>query len=503
MNASLPSRPTSIEPRGLASTPELPTLDNQLNEVGGSARTIIHATLTACAITIVFLLLYRFYMTVFLLFTASALQVAFQPVVEAVHQRGLRRAVGVFLVYALLLLFVLLLTWFIAPLLIDQARTVLNDLPTYYQKLRSMLTSVRSGLVRGIAFTLPEQLSLSSLASLASQLSASNAASTVSATTGTAADTTQTQSWLAIQQTSRTLFAIFAVFALAYYWTLERDVILLKLILQAPSDQRDELRALINEIQLKIGAYFRGQLILCVIVGAMSTGAFLLIGVPNALVLGILMGIFEAIPVLGPTLGAIPAVLMTLATAPQHAIWVVIALVAVQGIENNFLVPRIMDRSVGVSAVVSLLALAAFGALFGIVGAILAIPLAAILQILANRLLFNTPWVEDAPNPVADPLSVSRGKIGLLRTQAQELAFDIRKQARAEGNNEEPETEVDQIEDEIEMIAVDLDRMLAQIEEQKSTATPAAATAKQASGTTFVPVRPSERQPIRKGSNLP
>jgi hypothetical protein len=202
---------------------------------------------------------------------------------------------------------------------------------------------------------------------------------------------------------------------------------------------------------------------LCVIVGVMSLVAFLLLGIPNALVLGALMGIFEALPVIGPTLGAIPAVLLTLAVAPEKTVWVIVALIAIQVVENNLLVPRIMDQSVGVNAIVSILAIAAFGLLFGIGGAILAIPLAAILQILIKRFLFELPPPEDAINntPLTAPVMMppnSRDQFGKLRLEAQELAQDIRKQAR--GEETPADTAAEQIEDLIEAIAVDLDKLL-------------------------------------------
>ena len=237
-----------------------------------------------------------------------------------------------------------------------------------------------------------------------------------------------------------------------------------KLLLRVPQERREEVRKVIGEMEGKIGAYFRGQIILCVIVGVMSGLAFFWLAVPNALVLGGLMGIFEALPVIGPTLGAVPAILMTLAVAPEKALWVIIALTAIQGIENNLLVPRIMDQSVGVNAIVSILAIAAFGLLFGLGGAILAIPLAAMLQILLKRFLFTiaTPDEVNESNPLTPPNS--RDQIGKLRLEAQELAQDVRKQARSESAL--PEDDNEHIEDLIEAIAVDLDSWLIQAKER-------------------------------------
>lgn len=213
----------------------------------------------------------------------------------------------------------------------------------------------------------------------------------------------------------------------------------------------------------KIGGYFRGQIILCVIVGVVSVLAFWLIGVPYALVLGVLMGIFEAVPVIGPILGAAPAIVITLATAPDKVIWTVAALVAIQVLEGNLLVPRVMDQSVGVNAIVSILAITAFGALFGIAGAVLAIPLAAILQILINRALFNLPMPEDALSTTSGAGAGKRDRLALLRMETHELIQDVRKLVRS-GGDDQADAAGEEAEDIIEDVAQALDAVLVQME---------------------------------------
>ena len=138
----------------------------------------------------------------------------------------------------------------------------------------------------------------------------------------------------------------------------------------------------------------------------------------------------------------------------------------IQGVENNLLVPRIMDQSVGVNAIVSLLAIAAFGILFGIGGAILAIPLAAILQIVLNRLLFNVPVSEEAPTLSPSTDHLERNQVSVLRFETQHLVQDVRKQVRATDSTlVDPETE--RVEDMIEAIATDLDSILSKMETEK------------------------------------
>jgi predicted PurR-regulated permease PerM len=274
------------------------------------------------------------------------------------------------------------------------------------------------------------------------------------------------QGWRYAGLVFRIFLALFGVFALAYYWMLEGGLLLRRLVLRAPAGQRSELRAIIAEIEAKIGSYFRGQLILCVIVGLLSMIAFLLLGVPNALLLGVLMGLFEAIPVIGPTLGAVPAIVFTLASAPEMTLWVIGALIAIQVAENNFLVPRVMGGSVGVNAVVTLLAIAAFGGLFGVAGAILAIPLAAILQILLDRLLFNTPLNAEANASVTDTQESGRGQIGVWRLEAQHLAQAAREgpTGASDANGVPLDLEAEQTADDVESIAAELNLLLARLE---------------------------------------
>lgn len=132
--------------------------------------------------------------------------------------------------------------------------------------------------------------------------------------------------------------------------------------------------------------YVRGQLVLCAAVG-LATGVGLLflrlLGVPvqYVLLLAIVAGITEFIPVIGPIIGAIPAVLLALfSDNPSSAIWVTLVYVVVQQLENNILVPRIIGESVGVHPAILTVLLIAMGQIFGLLGVILAAPLAAIAR---------------------------------------------------------------------------------------------------------------------------
>ena len=135
------------------------------------------------------------------------------------------------------------------------------------------------------------------------------------------------------------IFVLIAIVMLAYHWTNEGELITLQGILLAPQSRRDEIRTLLSEIESKNGAYIRGQLLLCLIVGGMATVSYLVLGIPYAFVLGLVMTIAEAVPMIGPLIGAVPAVLVTASMAPDMTLWVILALSAIQMLENNLIVP--------------------------------------------------------------------------------------------------------------------------------------------------------------------
>jgi type VI protein secretion system component VasK len=152
----------------------------------------------------------------------------------------------------------------------------------------------------------------------------------------------------------------------------------------------------------------------------------------------------------GPALGAIPAILVGLSVSPTTALWVLVAAGAVQLIENQLLVPRIVRSLVGVNPVLTLIAVAGATSLFGVAGVLLAVPLAAVGQFLLDRYVIHGE--EGAGADLA-----GRGRENVIRYQARDLAQDARRQLQ-EGDGEPG---VQSVTDAIEEIAHDLDRLLA------------------------------------------
>jgi predicted PurR-regulated permease PerM len=147
-----------------------------------------------------------------------------------------------------------------------------------------------------------------------------------------------------------------------------------------PQQFRADVQCLASLIDDVLSAYVRGQLLLCLFVGSMATIALFAIGVPFALVLGLIAGILEALPFVGPILGAIPAVAIALLSDPVSAIWVAAAFFAIQQVENLILVPRIAGKSVKLHPAVVMVVLVVGNELAGFWGMLIAVPVTAVLQ---------------------------------------------------------------------------------------------------------------------------
>jgi predicted PurR-regulated permease PerM len=147
-----------------------------------------------------------------------------------------------------------------------------------------------------------------------------------------------------------------------------------------PQQLRPDVECMARLIDDVLSAYIRGQLLLCLFVGGLSTLAMLIIGVPFALILGLIAGIFELLPYVGPILGAIPAILVALLSEPGSAIWVAIAFLAIQQIENLLLAPRISGESVKLHPALVMVVLVIGNELAGFWGLLIAVPVTAVIR---------------------------------------------------------------------------------------------------------------------------
>lgn len=409
------------------------------------------ATVFVVSVGLAFWLVFRFRLVLFALFVALVISTALTPGVSWLNRRGVPRALGVILSYLLILAVFAGFIWLVAPLILDQVAGISEELPVYYQQFRDWLMDSPSFLVRLIGGRLPQELILTPF---------SQQVPLIDPESPQGQDTREDQAIRAqiaqaIEVTGTVLRGSFiglAVILLAFYWTLDGQRAVRYLLLLVPQSQREDIREIYEEVESKVGSYIRGVFLVSLIVGSMAMVAYWILGLPYALSLGIIAGVFEAVPIVGPALGAIPALTIALGTGDSTlVIGVIVATLIIQLVENYVLAPRILGHSVGVNPIVTLLALVTFTSLLGFAGALLAIPLAAVFQIILDRIILN-------PEAQEDDIPTGRDQLSVLRIELQELSTDVRKKIR-EKDDEMGENE-DQLEDYLEKIASDLDQVL-------------------------------------------
>jgi predicted PurR-regulated permease PerM len=394
---------------------------------GWNGRRILLANLVVLGVVACFALLFRFAAALFILFVGVSLGMAVKPGVEWLRRHGWPRWAGALAIYAALGCVCAGVLMLIIPIVADRTAALFAGAPHHLARLRNELLTSESHTLQRIAWYLPTAVERAGAPAL-------DVRSVIES------------GWTV----GRNLFTIVAVLLLGYYWTLEGERRMRALVLFAPFDRRRSIRGFIQEIERTVGAYLRGQSLVCLIIGVLAFVIYRLLGLPHAGIVGLVYAIGEAIPVAGPIIGTTVAAMVAASVGPSLVLGVVIAAVFLQLFENYVLIPRVMVRAVGTNPLVTLLAITGFASVLGVAGAILAIPLAAIVQLLLSRFLLG------AEAQHGDP-PAGRGHLSAVRYEVRELIVDLRKVAPL--SDRSPSAE--RVEDAIEGIAHDLDRMLA------------------------------------------
>jgi len=190
------------------------------------------------------------------------------------------------------------------------------------------------------------------------------------------------------------------------FWTffLLRDLDLIRdsINRMLPGVIREDLSSILRMLDHTIGGYLRGQIGLMIIIGVMQTIVLTLLGLQYALLLGVLAGILEIVPNIGPTIAAIPAVLVALTQSPGLALVTALVCILIQAVENSFIVPRVLGRSVGLHPVVMTVMLVVGTEIAGLPGLVLAPILTAVLADVYRYLAYR---FADTPYPPSDALA--------------------------------------------------------------------------------------------------
>ncbi|CAN5180381.1 AI-2E family transporter [soil metagenome] len=182
------------------------------------------------------------------------------------------------------------------------------------------------------------------------------------------------------------LISTLTILIVSFYLLLSHDKFQRSISKLFHRDLRESVVVTMNQIDDKLGAWMRGQLVLCLSIGVLTWIALSLLNLPYALPLALIAAIFEALPTIGPILAAVPALIVAFTLSPNLAIFVAIIYFIIQTLENNVLVPKIMQHAVGLNPVIVIVGIMIGGSLMGIPGALLSIPFISFLTVLFSNL---------------------------------------------------------------------------------------------------------------------
>ncbi len=187
------------------------------------------------------------------------------------------------------------------------------------------------------------------------------------------------------------IISLVTVLFMTFYMLVEGPQIKRGFLTLFPGERRERVEEILQRIGRRFGGWVRGQLLLGLIIGVVVGIGALILGLPYALLLGVVAGFTELIPIVGPILGAVPAVLIAFVQPPWGRWWGVLVVIGfytlVQQLESNFVVPRVMKMAVGLSPLLTVVALLIGANLLGITGALLSLPVAAALQVVVGEIL--------------------------------------------------------------------------------------------------------------------
>jgi putative heme transporter len=356
---------------------------------------------------------------VLLLVVALVFAGTFNPFVEWLERRGIKRLYALTLLFVALLLATSLLIFLTVPPFLEQLAQIVRDAPRHREQLIALLQQ------RDFTAPLARAVQSAGLAQTLAHLEAYLVSSAPQVLTALGwAVTTLFLSFYLLADGKRTQGALYAV---------------------VPRDYHMRLARILQNLETIVGGYMRGQLITSVAIGVFTYLLLLIFGVPNALSLALFAAIVDVIPFIGGLLATAPAVLVALGKGLPTGIVVLVALVIYQEIESRVLLPKVYGHVLRLSPTTVVLALLSGGILLGVIGALLALPIAAGLQMVLQELRVEMPG-DDSDDRSAQArdakteATYERMSAGATAPEAgqiaRNLAHDIRKADAADVEQE-------------------------------------------------------------------
>jgi len=331
-----------------------------------STATVARVVLTTVALMVVLYAIYRVRGVLVLVLIAAFLAVGLDPAVRRLEKWGLKRGQGVAAIFLSMIVFLVVFALAVIPPLASQVTMFASDLPGQVNELAESNPRLRDVIMEN---DIPQKL----------RDAVRNIPSAISGSFG---------SVLGVAGSVLTaLFNVLTVFILTIYFMLSLSRIRAGSLRLVPKSKRERVSELVDPILEKIGGYIAGQVTVALIAGSLAFVFLAVAGVPFPVALALWVAIASLIPLVGATIGAIPAVVVAFFSSVTLGIVTLVYFIAYQQIENYMIAPRVMTKAVDISPAAVLLAALIGGSLMGFVGALMAIPAAASIKLIVQEVI--------------------------------------------------------------------------------------------------------------------
>jgi predicted PurR-regulated permease PerM len=331
----------------------------------------------ALAVILAFWFIYLIRDILVLLFISVIIVSAIDPVVDWLQVKKIPRVAGVLMIYLILFVILSLVLSFLIPPLAGQIADFAKNYPVYYQKIQEALNPLND-FFSNQHMNVNTQNVLDNVSNWLNGASSHLFSTTVGFFSG--------------------LISVVSVLAMAFYMAVVEDSLKKFVALVAPGRHEEYAISLTMRMKRKIGKWMEGQMMLMAVIFILDFVGLTIIGIPYALPLAVLAGLLEVVPYVGPIVSAVPGIILGFLISPVKGLLTLALYVIVQESENNIFVPLIMKRAVDLNPVAVILALLTGAKLGGVLGAIIAVPLATAASIIVKDIVEakNKPVVREA-----------------------------------------------------------------------------------------------------------
>ncbi|PKR85174.1 AI-2E family transporter [Heyndrickxia camelliae] len=284
------------------------------------------------------------------------------PLVEKLHDKGMHRALAISIIYIIFFGGICYGIYLGIPLLIEQMKDLSDHLPEFASQYRNWIQQLHDSTSRfpdGIQDQIDKRID-------------------------------RFEIWLneylvkiinTMMKLVNFIFILAIIPFISFYFLKDIEAVKKSAWYITPKKWRKRAISFLKDVDLSIGSYIRGQLLVCFLIGLISTIAFWVLGIRYPVLLGLIVGITNIIPYFGPIIGAIPAAIIAMTLSTKHLIYVVIIMFVLQFLEGNVLSPLIVGKSLHLHPLFIIMALIVGEEIGGVLGLILAVPVLAVIKV--------------------------------------------------------------------------------------------------------------------------